>query len=105
VQFKRVSENLLPPQLTSTIGGTDYYMREIWGIIKTKDDVAKLWPHCNPSPSRFFAWIGAMFGFWPCLDFGQVFIVGASAILPDAASPSGKSTPCVKYELLLLIFG
>ncbi|KAF9342319.1 hypothetical protein BGX26_007803, partial [Mortierella sp. AD094] len=77
VRFRRLPDSMLPPRLTSTVGGTTYYLQEIRNVAKTKDDVARLWPHCPPEMIKIL-----------CLDAGQAFIVAGSAFLPVADSPS-----------------
>ncbi|KAF9343629.1 hypothetical protein BGX26_005436, partial [Mortierella sp. AD094] len=73
VRFKRLPEEKLPARITSTVGGIDYYLSEIRNIIKTKDDVARLWPGCDrPEDIQILG-----------LDLGQTCVVGASALLPD----------------------
>ncbi|KAF9360003.1 hypothetical protein BGX26_010840 [Mortierella sp. AD094] len=47
VRYRRLPETKPPPRLTSTVGGVDYYLSEIQNIIKTEDDVSRLWPHCD----------------------------------------------------------
>ncbi|KAG9063257.1 hypothetical protein KI688_004861 [Linnemannia hyalina] len=39
VRYRRLPENRLPPRLTSTVGGTDYYLQEIRHLITSKDDI------------------------------------------------------------------
>jgi len=70
-------ENLFSLHLTSTVGGTDYYLREIRNVIKTKEDVASYWPFRAPEDTKILT-----------LDLGQAFVVGASAIIPQSACPT-----------------
>ncbi|KAF8924165.1 hypothetical protein BGZ58_002101 [Dissophora ornata] len=41
-RFNRLETAKLPPKLTSTVGGTDYYLQEIRKVISCKEDVEKL---------------------------------------------------------------
>lgn len=77
VRFRRLPDNLLPPCLTSTVGGTDYYLREIRNIVKTMENVTQHWPLCAPEEIKVL-----------CLDLGQSYVVGASAFIPQSASPT-----------------
>ncbi|KAF9138940.1 hypothetical protein BG015_002208 [Linnemannia schmuckeri] len=43
-RFKRVPEEDMPLRLTTTVAGVDYYPQETRNVIKTKEDVEKLWP-------------------------------------------------------------
>ncbi|KAG0294208.1 hypothetical protein BGZ98_001851, partial [Dissophora globulifera] len=82
VRYRRLPDNILPPRLTSTVGGTDYYLQEIRNVVKTKDDVSKLWPHCAPEKIKIL-----------CLDLGQTYVVAGSAFLPDADPVAHGITP------------
>lgn len=75
VRYRRLPETKLPPHLTSTVGGVNYFLSEIRNISKTKDDVARLWPHCDPKDIQIL-------GF----DLGQAFVAGVSALLPSSAA-------------------
>jgi len=79
VRYRRLPDAILPPRLTSTVGGTDYYLQEIRNVVKTKDDVARLWPHFSPKDIRVL-----------CLDLGQAYVVAGSAFLPDSMDKKGK---------------
>ncbi|KAK3822858.1 MAG: hypothetical protein J3Q66DRAFT_437301 [Benniella sp.] len=70
-KYKRLPENQLPPRITSTVAGVDYYLTEIRNVVKSYQDVADLWD-CDPRDIKVLG-----------LDLGQAFVVGASAILPD----------------------
>ncbi|KAF9997128.1 hypothetical protein BGZ80_006214, partial [Entomortierella chlamydospora] len=74
VRYKRLPDDLLPPRITTTIGGTDYFLTEIRNIVKTKEDVTRLWPNCKPEEIKILG-----------LDLGQACVIGASALLPDTA--------------------
>ncbi|KAG9063428.1 hypothetical protein KI688_004311 [Linnemannia hyalina] len=41
---KRVPEEDMPFRLTTTVAGVDYYLQEIRHVIRTKEDVHRLWP-------------------------------------------------------------
>ncbi|KAK5823077.1 hypothetical protein F5H01DRAFT_129602 [Linnemannia elongata] len=42
VKYRRLSAEKLPCRLTSTVGGTDYFLTEIRNIVSTEQDVARL---------------------------------------------------------------
>lgn len=71
VRYHRLSKDLLPDKITSTIGGVDYFLSEIRNVVKTKDDVTRLW-RCEPDKVQIIG-----------LDLGQSYVVGASALLPN----------------------
>ena len=80
VRFRRLPEAKLPPRLTSTVGGTDYYLQEIRNVAGTKEDVSRLWPDCPPEDIEIM-----------CFDLGQAFTVAASAILSDCNDPKNTN--------------
>ncbi|KAG0195409.1 hypothetical protein BGX28_001484, partial [Mortierella sp. GBA30] len=65
--------------MSTTVGGVDYYLTEIRNVVKSPQDVSRLWPNCRPEDIKVLA-----------LDGGQVCVVGAYAYLPkaDAAKES-----------------
>jgi len=69
-KYKRLPENQLPPRITSTVAGVDYYLTEVRNVVKSAQDVMDLWG-CDPLEIKVLG-----------LDLGQAFVVGASAILP-----------------------
>ncbi|KAK3827172.1 MAG: hypothetical protein JOS17DRAFT_226245 [Linnemannia elongata] len=74
VKYKQLPEDQLPPRLTSTVGGIDYYLTEIRNVVKTKEDVASLWPDCDdPNEIKVL-----------CIDLGKAFVVGGCALLSDS---------------------
>ena len=73
VRFRRLPQAAFPPRLTSTVGGTDYFLTEIRNVAKTKEDVARLWPYCPPDKIKIVG-----------LDPGQAFVVAGSAYLPES---------------------
>ncbi|KAI8598729.1 hypothetical protein EDD21DRAFT_356106 [Dissophora ornata] len=77
VRYKRLPENVLPPQITSTVGGVDYFLTEVRNVVKTQQDIAGFWG-CAPEQIRILG-----------LDLGQVYVVGASALLPKDNQPIG----------------
>jgi len=97
-RYKRLPEHRLPPRLTSTVAGVDYFMTEIRNIIKTDDDVTRIW-NCNGDEIKILG-----------IDLGQAFVVGVSAILPDqgdqeqqifynlAASQKAVYQPTLKFR-------
>lgn len=70
VRYRRFPVDVLPRQITSTTGGTDYYLTEVRNVVKTKQDVAELWA-CPPDQIKILG-----------LDLGQACVLGASALLP-----------------------
>ncbi|KAF9382477.1 hypothetical protein CPC16_009322 [Podila verticillata] len=79
VRYRRLDDNRLPPRLTSTVGGVDYYLQEIRNVIKTKEDVARLWPGVQPEKIKTLT-----------LDGGQACIIGAFADIPEDSRANGK---------------
>ncbi|KAF9110941.1 hypothetical protein BGX27_005676 [Mortierella sp. AM989] len=71
VKYRRLPLDRLPLQITSTIGGADYYLTEIRNVVRTPEDVSKLWG-CAPEQIKILG-----------IDLGQACVVGASAVLPD----------------------
>ncbi|KAF9964235.1 hypothetical protein BGZ70_006739 [Mortierella alpina] len=47
VKYRRLDESRLPPRISTTVGGTDYYMMEIRNVIRSAEDVTRLW-NCKP---------------------------------------------------------
>lgn len=78
-RFKRACRYPLPSRLMSTVSGLDYFLQEIRNIVETPEDVARLWPYCQPDDVKIL-----------CIDLGQAFVVGASALLLDTA---GSTVP------------
>ncbi|KAF9197385.1 hypothetical protein BGZ49_002208, partial [Haplosporangium sp. Z 27] len=72
VRFKRLPENKLPSQFTSTLGGLDQYLTEVRDVVKSKDD------GCEPQDIKILG-----------LDLGQACVLGASAILPAVNNSKG----------------
>ncbi|KAK5828979.1 hypothetical protein F5H01DRAFT_12584 [Linnemannia elongata] len=82
-RFRRLPEDDLPPRLTTTVAGSDYYLSEIRNVIQSKEDIAKLWPGKNVDDMKIVT-----------LDGGQVCVVGGFAYLPkDLDVPDLVSTP------------
>ncbi|KAG0195025.1 hypothetical protein BGX33_004499, partial [Mortierella sp. NVP41] len=82
----------LPPRITSTLGGTDYYLSEIRNVVSTSEDIAKLWD-CAPEQIKILG-----------IDLGQAFVVGASALLPSReppGKPQGRELDSTSTEFLL----
>ncbi|KAG0274828.1 hypothetical protein BGZ96_004069 [Linnemannia gamsii] len=79
VRFRRIGEDRLPSKLTSTVGGTDYYLPEIRHVITCEEDVARLWPGVRPEAIKSLT-----------LDGGKAFVVGAFADIPDESTRIGK---------------
>jgi hypothetical protein len=78
VKFRHLSDEKLPPRLTSTIGGTDYFLTEIRNVVSTGQDVTDIWG-CSPDHIKILG-----------IDLGQAFVVGASALLPPCEQPDKK---------------
>lgn len=72
VKYRRLPETALPPRLTSTLGGTDYYLSEVRNVVRTEQDVVDLWD-CAPEDIKILG-----------LDLGQNCVVGAYASIPSA---------------------
>ncbi|KAF9178231.1 hypothetical protein BGZ50_007958, partial [Haplosporangium sp. Z 11] len=53
---------------------TDQYLTENRNVVKTKEDVERIW-ECDPRDIKILG-----------IDLGQAFVVGASALLPSSAS-------------------
>ncbi|KAF9933842.1 hypothetical protein FBU30_004238 [Linnemannia zychae] len=70
VKYKRLPTERLPPRLTNTVGGTEYYLTEIRNVISSKHDISQYWDF-DPSEIKILG-----------IDLGQAFVVGASAIIP-----------------------
>ncbi|KAG0355497.1 hypothetical protein BGX24_006641, partial [Mortierella sp. AD032] len=76
VKYRRLPAEKLPFRLTSTVGGTDYFLTEIRNIVSNRQDVTQLWS-CDPKSIKILG-----------IDLGQAFVVGASAILPPCKQSS-----------------
>ncbi|KAF8907975.1 hypothetical protein BGZ58_006137, partial [Dissophora ornata] len=70
VRFSRLPHDVLPRQITSTIGGVNYFLTEIRNVVKAKQDVEDLWG-CEPEQIKILG-----------LDLGQACVLGASALIP-----------------------
>ncbi|KAF9966593.1 hypothetical protein BGZ70_001851 [Mortierella alpina] len=70
VKYRRLDENKLPPRISTTVGGTDYYMTEIRNVIRSAEDVTRLW-NCKPEEVKVLG-----------IDLGKAFVVGACALVP-----------------------
>ncbi|KAF9165033.1 Elongation of fatty acids protein 2 [Actinomortierella ambigua] len=79
VRFRRYPEAKLPPRLTSSVGGIDYFLSEIRNVVKSPDDVLKIFG-CLANQIKILA-----------LDLGQACVVGSSLLLPDS-DPAGEET-------------
>ncbi|KAF9536422.1 hypothetical protein EC957_010994 [Mortierella hygrophila] len=82
INYRQLPEHQLPPQLISTVGGTDYYLTEVKNVVKTKEDVARLWPNCDdPNEVEIL-----------CIDLAKAFVVGGCTLLSDSfiTVPHGK---------------
>jgi len=75
VKYRRLPPERLPRRITTTLGGTDYFLSEIRNVVSSKEDVVALWGS-DPSQIKVLG-----------IDLGQAFVVGASALLPPPVSP------------------
>ncbi|KAF9343289.1 hypothetical protein BGX34_006961, partial [Mortierella sp. NVP85] len=48
VRYRRLPANRLPERITTTVGGVDYWMQEIRNIVRSPDDIERLWPGAQP---------------------------------------------------------
>lgn len=71
VKYRRLHPSRLPERLTDTLGGTDYFLSEVHNVIKSKDDVERLWG-CEAKNIKVLG-----------LDLGQKCVVGAYAYIPE----------------------
>ncbi|KAF9176116.1 hypothetical protein BGZ51_001685, partial [Haplosporangium sp. Z 767] len=78
IKYRRLSPEKLPPRITSTLGGADYFLTEIRNVVAREEDVQELWG-CDPEQIKVLG-----------IDLGQAFVVGASAILPSSLQPGTK---------------
>ncbi|KAF8945173.1 hypothetical protein BGZ47_003134 [Haplosporangium gracile] len=79
VRYRRLEPAKLPPKLTSTVGGIDYYLQEIRHVIACEEDVEKLWPDVPVDRIKTLT-----------LDGGQVCIIGAFADLVEDVLSQAK---------------
>ncbi|KAF9944029.1 hypothetical protein BGZ72_002884, partial [Mortierella alpina] len=78
-RFKRLPDERLPPRINSTVAGVDYYLTEMRNVIKTPEDVARLFDGCPPDKIKVLA-----------LDPGQAYVVGANVWLPEEPGKSRR---------------
>lgn len=88
VRYRRLPENRLPCRLTSTVGGTDYYLKEIRNLLTSQVDIARLWPGMNIEDIRILT-----------LDAGQACAIGGFAHLPTELATKSNSKEPVKNNL------
>jgi hypothetical protein len=79
VRYCRLEPAKLPPKLTSTVGGTNYYLQEIRHVITCKEDVENLWPDAPVDRIKTLT-----------LDGGQVCVVGAFVDLAENVLSQAK---------------
>jgi len=70
VKYRRLDESRLPPRISTTVGGTDYYMTEIRNVIQSAEDMTRLW-NSKPEEVKVLE-----------IDLGKAFVVGACALVP-----------------------
>ncbi|KAG0292900.1 hypothetical protein BGZ97_005482 [Linnemannia gamsii] len=71
---RQLDEDKQPDPLTSTLGGTDHYLTEIRNVVRTAEDVQRIWG-CDPKDIKIVG-----------IDLGKAFVFGASVLLPSSAS-------------------
>ncbi|CAO3574325.1 unnamed protein product [Mortierella alpina] len=81
VKYKRLPESVLPERLTSTKHGTGDFLTEIRNVVRSQEDVNRLWG-CDPSDISILA-----------LDLGQNCVVGAYALEPRDQSIAQQAPP------------
>ncbi|KAG0007591.1 hypothetical protein BGZ82_005274, partial [Podila clonocystis] len=86
VRYRRYPEAKLPPRLQSTVGGVDYYLSEIRNIIRSPEDIVRIFG-CPGNKLKILA-----------LDLGQACIVGSSLLLPKSEPPDGVKNPEVFHN-------
>lgn len=74
VKYRQLGEDKQPDPLTSTLGGTNHYLTEIRNVVRTAEDVQRIWG-CDPKDIKILG-----------IDLGQAFVFGASVLLPSSAS-------------------
>ncbi|KAF9560549.1 hypothetical protein EC968_006119 [Mortierella alpina] len=79
-RFKKIPEERLPPRINSTVAGVDYYLSEMRNVIKTPEDVARLFDGCPP-PDQIKVL---------AIDPGQAYVVGANVWLPEEPGKSRR---------------
>jgi hypothetical protein len=92
VKYRRLPPDRLPDRITSTLGGADYFLSEVRNVVKTKEDIKRLWD-CDPCKIKILG-----------IDLGQAFVVGASALLPSSTNPSqelGETKPATFFNLAI----
>ncbi|KAI8597228.1 hypothetical protein EDD21DRAFT_437411 [Dissophora ornata] len=93
VKYRRLPVEKLPPRITSTLAGTDYFLTEIRNIVKIKQDVSDLWD-CDPERIKVLG-----------LDLGQAFVIGASALLPNSDIGKGTNAVVKKQSEAVILTG
>ncbi|KAF9538840.1 hypothetical protein EC957_006160 [Mortierella hygrophila] len=101
------SENswMLPPKLTSTVGGVDYYLQEVRNVITSEENVARLWPGHRPENIKILTFDGGkacVFGAFadiPKESFNPTTIaVLASGVDENGVSQSGVYQPTFRFR-------
>ncbi|KAG0222810.1 hypothetical protein BGX31_008846, partial [Mortierella sp. GBA43] len=88
VRYKRLPQELLPPRITSTVGGTNHYLSEIRNVVKTPQDIVDIWG-CSASDISILG-----------IDVGQAYVVGASALLVSPVQEHEETAPSKVYHNL-----
>ncbi|KAI8606022.1 hypothetical protein EDD21DRAFT_79589 [Dissophora ornata] len=78
-RFKRLAEEDMPPRLTTTVAGVDYFLPEIRNVIRSEQDIKELWPGKDVDRMKILT-----------LDGGQACVVGAFAHLPNGLAETGN---------------
>ncbi|KAI1299057.1 hypothetical protein EDD11_006571, partial [Mortierella claussenii] len=89
VKYRRLPSERLPDRITSTLAGNDYYLTEVRNVVKSKEDVTRLWGDgVDPSKIKILG-----------IDLGQAFVVGASALLPSYSESTAIPTASRFFNL------
>ncbi|KAG0000392.1 hypothetical protein BGZ65_004412, partial [Modicella reniformis] len=81
VRYKWLPTEVLPPRITSTAGGVDFYLTNIRRVVKT---LSKLW-RCKPEEIKILS-----------LDLGQTYVAPHNR---DDEEPSTAPVPLTFYNL------
>ncbi|KAF9342320.1 hypothetical protein BGX34_008353, partial [Mortierella sp. NVP85] len=78
-RYKRLTN--LPPRISTTVAGVDYFLTEVRNVLTSPQDVQTLWP-CEPKMIKILG-----------IDLGEACVVGACAILPSESPPANVRDP------------
>jgi hypothetical protein len=85
VRYRRWREDRLPSRLTSTVGGTNFYLQEIRNVLTCREDVQRLWPGVDVKNISTLS-----------LDAGQACVFGGFAHVPEELAKKTKGKAIVK---------